>query len=374
MENLKDKNLGFFMNYFSSLQIWDKFGMFRREILLYNSLAKEFNKIYIFTYGDMKELDYAQYFEKNVIIVPKKFKIPDVIYEFLLPFVRRKYIKECDIFKTNQNSGAIAPTIAKIIYRKKLIVRSGYVGSDFAKLNSWPLYAKLYFWFAENFSYYFCDQAFVPTQKGYNYLIKKYKFLKNKLMMMNNFVDVDFFRRKDQDKKYDIIYVARLDGKQKNHRGLLEAAEGLILKILFIGQGTEKINILDEAKKRNIDLQLKEMVPHQEIADYYNSARMCVFPSLFEGNPKALLEAMSCELPVVAFNVPGISNLIRNGETGLISAVDSDIMRDNIQRIIRDRTLAERLGKNARQFIMDNFSFKRLLTKEIEVYKFLLKK
>ena len=362
------------MNYFSSLQIWDKFGMFRREILLYNSLAKEFNKIYIFTYGDMKELDYAQYFEKNVIIVPKKFKTPDVIYEFLLPFVRRKYIKECDIFKTNQNSGAIAPTIAKIIYRKKLIVRSGYVGSDFAKLNSWPLYAKLYFWFAENFSYYFCDQAFVPTQKGYNYLIKKYKFLKNKLMMMNNFVDVDFFRRKDQDKKYDIIYVARLDGKQKNHRGLLEAAEGLILKILFIGQGTEKINILDEAKKRNIDLQLKEMVPHQEIADYYNSARMCVFPSLFEGNPKALLEAMSCELPVVAFNVPGISNLIRNGETGLISAVDSDIMRDNIQRIIRDRTLAERLGKNARQFIMDNFSFKRLLTKEIEVYKFLLKK
>jgi hypothetical protein len=205
MEELKTKNLGFFMNYFSSLQNWDKFGMFSREILLYNNLAKKFNQIYIFTYGDKKELAYAKYLENNIIIIPKKYNIPDVIYEFILPFIQRKIIKKCDILKTNQNSGTIAPTIAKVIYGKKMIARSGYIGSEKARLANFPYYAKLYFWFAENVSYFFCDKAFFSTQSGFDILVKKYPFVKDKLIIMHNFVDTNLFQKINMEKIWKLI-------------------------------------------------------------------------------------------------------------------------------------------------------------------------
>lgn len=357
------------MNYFSGLTVWDKFGMLQREILLYNALAKEFKNIYIFSYGGKKELEYAKYLEKNITVIPKTWKIPDVVYEFLLPFIHRKILKNCDIYKTNQNSGAIAPTIAKIIYGKKLVVRSGYIGSEFAKLNKLPLYAKLYFWFAENFSYFFCNRAFIPTQSGYDILIKKYPVLKDKLIIMNNFIDIGLFKKNELGKKYDIIYVARFDGKQKNHIGLLEAAEGLGLKLLFVGQGKKKDFIMEKAQEKNISLEIIEKIPNDQLPGYYNASRMCVFPSFFEGNPKALLEAMGCELPIVACDVTGVNNLIKNGDSGLLSAPDSGKIRENIEKIQKDEILAKNLGGAAREFVVENFSFKKLLEKEINIYK-----
>lgn len=357
------------MNYFSGLEVWDKFGMLQREILLYNALAREFKNIYIFSYGGKKELEYKKYLEKNIIIIPKTWKVPDVIYEFLLPFIHRGILRNCDIYKTNQNSGAIAPTIAKIFFGKKLVVRSGYIGSEFARLNKLPFYAKLYFWFAEKFSYFFCDLSFIPTQSGYDILIEKYPVLKGKLILMNNFIDTELFKNKDLEKKYDIIYVARFDGRQKNHLGLLEAAEGLGLKLLFIGQGEKKNLIMEKAREKNISLEIIEKIPNDQLPDYYNASKMCAFPSFFEGNPKALLEAMSCELPIVACDVVGVNNLIKNGESGLLSPPDSREIRKNIEKILKDEILAERLGRSAREFILENFSFEKLLEKEIDIYK-----
>lgn len=368
MEDLKNKTLGFFMNYFSSLETWEKFGMFEREILLYNELAKKFKKIYIFSYGRKKELEYKKYLENNIEIVPKKYNLPDIVYEFLIPFIHRKLLKECDLYKTNQNSGAIAPAIAKILYRKKFIVRSGYIGSEFARLNKFPLYAKAYFWLAENVSYRFCDKAFIPAQMNFDTLLEKYPFLKNKLELMNNFVDTDRFKKMDAEKKYDIIYIGRFE-KQKNHKLLLEAAKGLNFKILLIGQGSLKEDMIRLAKKNNVQAEFIDKVSNTEIPALYNSSKICAFPSSFEGNPKLLLEAMSCELPVAACNVVGVNNIITNDVSGLLSEPEPQKVKENILRLINDSALQERLGKSAREYILQNFSFKKLFEKEIEVYK-----
>ncbi len=368
MEDLKNKNLGFFMNYFSSLKIWDKFGMLQREIALYNRLAKEFGKIYIFTYGNKNELNYEKYLENNIVIVPKKIKIPDVIYEFLLPFIHWKSIKQCDILKTNQNSGTIAPAIAKFLYRKKFIERSGYIGSEAARLSKFPFYAKAYFWLAENFSYRLCDQAFIPTKENREILLKKYPYLKNKLIIMNNFIDTDLFKKEEKEKKYDIIYVARFD-KDKNHKTLLEAAKKLNLKILFIGKGEEKENTKKLASSNNINLTIIERIPNDKLPEYYNSSKICVFPSLHEGNPKALLEAMSCELPIVACDVVGVNNLIVHKKNGLLSAPDSLKIRENILQLLGDGLLMQNMGKAARDNIVENYSLDKVFAQEINIYK-----
>jgi glycosyltransferase involved in cell wall biosynthesis len=77
---------------------------------------------------------------------------------------------------------------------------------------------------------------------------------------------------------------------------------------------------------------------------------------------------MSCELPIAAFAVPGIVNLIETEESGLLSEQDSLLLRKNIQRLLGDPELSSRLGSNARHNILENFSFEKLFQKEINNY------
>ena len=227
--------------------------------------------------------------------------------------------------------------------------------------------ARTYFWVIENISYRLADQAFIPETDAEK-LLQKYPFLKDKLDIMNNAIDTELFKKMEVEKKYDIVYQARLDGVQKNHKCLLEAINGLSLKLLLIGKGQEKESVLQESAKKKIDLTLLERVPNEKLPALYNSAKICAFPSLFEGNPKALLECMSCELPIAAFAVPGIVNLIETEESGLLSEQDSLLLRKNIQRLLGDPELSSRLGSNARHNILENFSFEKLFQKEINNY------
>lgn len=356
------------MNERSSLEIWDKFGMLKREIKLYNLLAKEFKKIIIFSYGGRKDLSYSGFFEKNVEIVQKNVPIPDVVYELLIPLVHFKKIKQCHILKTNQNAGAIAPSLVKLFFpKKKFIVRSGYIGSELAKRLKFPWYAKIYFEIAQLFSYLICDQAFIPTQFNADILLKKYPFLKNKLIIMNNFVDTELFKKNPKEIKYDIIYQARLD-KDKNHIAILQATKGLGLRILFIGQGKERESLLEFSKKNNLQVEFIDKIPHNQLPDYYNQSKICVFPSLHEGNPKALLEAMGCSMSVVACDVVGVNNIIENGKNGLISKPESQLIKTNVIKLLNDDDLRKRLGDEARKFVLENYSLDILLKKEAGIY------
>lgn len=369
MENLEDKEFAFFMNYFSSLQIWDKFGLLQREITLYNSLAKQFKTLYIFSYGDEKELEYKKYFSENIIIIPKSLHMPDICYEFLIPFLYKNILRNCDFYKTNQNSGAIAPTIAKLLYGKKSIIRSGYIGSELARLSKLPLYARGYFWFAQKFSYSFCDRAFIPTQSNYDILIKKYPNLKGRLFMINNFINTDLFIKQDNIPKiYDIIYVARFD-KDKNHLLLLKAIRELDIRVLFIGQGPEQERVREFSRAHNISTTFLPRIPNDELPRYYNAAKLCVFASLHEGNPKALLEAMSCELPVIACDVIGVNNIITNKVNGLLCQPEDTVMRQNILTLLKNVTLRENLGQEARNFVIKHFSFHKTFSQEMDIYK-----
>lgn len=377
MEKLKKYNLAFFFDLGGSLKTWDDFGMLTREIAIYNLLAEKFGKIYFLTYGDKTEFEYKNLLAKNIIVLPKKISLPNtnffnLVYEFLISFCYFGKIKNCRFYKTNQNFGSIAPAISKILHPKsKLIVRSGYIASLNAELYNSPWYIKLYLRAAENLSYRFCDKALIPTKQNYDILVKKYPVLKKKLSEMNNFIDTDLFRTKDIEKKYDIIYVARLD-KDKNHILLLEATNNLDLRILFVGQGPEKENLEKFVKENDLDVEFVSRVPNNDLPEYYNKSRMCVFPSLHEGNPKTLLEAMSCQLPVIGLDVLGVQNIIRHQENGWLSKPDVKELQAAIQALLHDPELCERMGKAARAYIEENFSLKKLILKEIDVYEELI--
>lgn len=367
---MKDKKLALFLELGGSLRLWEEVGFIDREARIYNELAKNFNSVYIFTYGNKEDQKYSKYFAKNIKIFPKKYSMPNFLYEFLLPFCYFKKVKEADIYKTNQNSGSLAPVLAKIIFSgKKLVIRSGFIGSDFAHMTNYPRLAKIYFYIVENLGYRFCDKAFTPTQNYFDLLMKKYSFLQNKLILMGNSIDAERFLPKNLSKDYDIIYVARLNSRQKNHFLLLKSLVGTNLRLLLIGQGEEQEKIKLFVMENNLSVEIIAKVPNNQLAGYYNSAKLCVFPSLHEGNPKALLEAMACGLPVVGLAVSGVENIIIDNVNGIIASNNPKNVSEKVQLLLGNGELYKKISSNARNFVVENYSLDKLLKKEIEIYE-----
>jgi glycosyltransferase involved in cell wall biosynthesis len=111
-------------------------------------------------------------------------------------------------------------------------------------------------------------------------------------------------------------------------------------------------------------------VSPNDLPAYYSLMDVFVHPSLRDGMPNALLEAMACEKPVIATPVGGMLDVIKDGENGIFVPVnDSDALANTIHELLKNVELRYRLGKAARQTIMDGFSPQKELDANLDVYR-----
>ncbi len=202
--------------------------------------------------------------------------------------------------------------------------------------------------------------------------------INNNLVVVNNGVDTNHFipkKRHDMKKLY-ILYTGRLDSR-KGLVDLIECAkyvcqEHYDIKFILTGEGTIKKYL----EQRIVDLGLKNnfyfagFVDRSRLIEYYQNAAVYVLPSYYEGLPTTLLEAMSCGIPSVATDVEGSSELIKNGETGLlVPPRDSKRLAEAILRLLDDEELRKTLGGNAREYVVDNYDWEIITDNIEEIYK-----
>lgn len=97
-------------------------------------------------------------------------------------------------------------------------------------------------------------------------------------------------------------------------------------------------------------IKLIGRVNRKEIIELYRNATIFAFPSYYEGLPGSLLEAMSCELPIVATKVPGNIDLIEHNRNGILVPVkDSNALSESILKLLDNNSMCENLGKEARK-------------------------
>ena len=100
-----------------------------------------------------------------------------------------------------------------------------------------------------------------------------------------------------------------------------------------------------------------------------NRSRIFILPSHYEGQPKTLIEAMSCGMPVIGADSPGIREIIDHGINGLLCGTDSESIRTSIQELLDKPDLCETLGNNARQYVLEHFSLDRVFEIEYQLYQ-----
>jgi glycosyltransferase involved in cell wall biosynthesis len=109
--------------------------------------------------------------------------------------------------------------------------------------------------------------------------------------------------------------------------------------------------------------------PTHNIDDYFRSADIFALPSAREALPMALLEAMACALPCVAFRLAGATDVIvENGVNGTLAGDEAEF-ETALETLVRDRAHAEGLGMRARQTVVQRYGIDRAAGRWMEAYR-----
>jgi glycosyltransferase involved in cell wall biosynthesis len=127
------------------------------------------------------------------------------------------------------------------------------------------------------------------------------------------------------------------------------------IELTILGDGPERDNIRRIIKDNNLSsIKLVGITPRDEyLTKYLANTDISILPSRSgEGNPYVILEAFQFGRPVIATNVGGTPEFIKNGETGLlIEPEDPKVMADAILKLVNDVELQKKLSKNGKKFL-----------------------
>ena len=148
-------------------------------------------------------------------------------------------------------------------------------------------------------------------------------------------------------------------------------------QIIYIGRDSfEKgIDILKKIEK-NIDGKVVYCTnsPWDETMKKLKESTILVVPSRMESIPQVIKEAFYLKIPTLATNVGGISELIKNKETGiLIKSENSQCLLDEINKLLKNSILQEKLSENSYKFLMENYTWESLYQKYVNFYQNLIK-
>jgi teichuronic acid biosynthesis glycosyltransferase TuaC len=209
---------------------------------------------------------------------------------------------------------------------------------------------------------------------------------KSKTVVMYNGVDTKCFKtvkkeaskkRLDLSEKRKIVFSVRRLVYKNGIDTLIKSAHIVAQKnpdTLFVvaGKGPNRKLIEDRIKELEIQNNIKLIgyVPDELLPVYYDAADYFILPSASgEGLPLVLLEAMSCELPVIATTVGGIPEIIEHMKNGiLVPPRNPEAMAKALSKLLSEEKLRENIGKEAKRKIENQFSWKENVRQLENIY------
>jgi glycosyltransferase involved in cell wall biosynthesis len=172
-----------------------------------------------------------------------------------------------------------------------------------------------------------------------------------------------------------VLTVARLD-EQKGHHYLLDAAAQVPeAQFVLAGDGPLRASLEAQARSLGVEERVKFLGYRNDIADLLADCDVFVLPSLYEGLPLSILEAMSAGKPVIATHIGGTDEAVIAGETGLlVPPANPTALAAAIRAVLTDRPLAQRLASAGRARVEQEFSAAKMVQQVISVYDELLAK
>ena len=233
----------------------------------------------------------------------------------------------------------------------------------------------------------FSDGVICNSYKCSEILVRKYLFDENKVFTVSNGINSKEYLKKanwgTQKKLAQKVIgtVGRLT-PQKNHKLLLDVAKIILdhygkrdIKFMIVGDGVLRNKLEQYSKNLGIQNSVVFTGERNDVSYLLYNMDIFIMTSLYEGMSNALMEAMLAGLPIVTTNVGGNSELIIEGETGVLCPLnDAKAFADKIIYFIDNETQAKQIGDNAKQRIIKEFGIEKMIKRIENIYTKLLEK
>lgn len=310
------------------------------------------------------------------------------------------YFTENAIYHLNyMNMLPIALTIKKYYPKAKLIATVHYTEWGFALLgnkeklhnilslsdNNNPIYKSI---LEERKYLQLCDKVIAIAKHSYCDLINIYHISPSKLIIIPHGIEDKFINGLDKDKirrKYGfkpneliLIFAGRVD-EIKGINILINALPILVkkypnLKLIIAGDGDYN-NILKKAQPAWANLVLTGWIDKQTLYELFAISDIGIVPSIHEEFGYVALEMMMMELPIIAGNTTGLSEIIINQESGFLVTWEHNNMEDNTQKLVdniasllNDKNFRIKYKERGRKLYIEKYSFNLFKQRMIEFY------
>ena len=145
-------------------------------------------------------------------------------------------------------------------------------------------------------------------------------------------------------------------------------------RLVMVGDGSERGRAEHRARCLGIERHCTFVGKQPRIVDYLSASDVLLLPSEQESFGLAALEAMACEVPVVASRVGGVPEVVDDGVTGYLSAVgDVEKMSEDAARLLSDEGARREMGRRARESALARYSTEQIIPQYLEFYERVLK-
>lgn len=312
------------------------------------------------------------------------FNKGDGLFCFLTTLKLYRYLKKNDfniihssLFYANYHAA-----LASIFVRAPFLVTEEHGEHNLHWKKRYFVYRIIGRWIAKRSKLIICCSDFVKegVQKMYYVSDKNVLVLKN--LVEDKRVEIKRSReavRAELNIPFDALVAGTVSSLYwvKNQKILIDIVSQSDKDKLFLviaGDGPLKNELIEYAQKKGVISKVRFLGWRKDVPDILNALDVFMLPSISEGLPICLLEAMSIGLPCIASRVGGVEEVLKDGETGItVSANNIDDFPQALKRIINNRELGLKLGSAARSYVMDYFQPVHYVNKVIDRYRELIK-
>jgi L-malate glycosyltransferase len=209
-----------------------------------------------------------------------------------------------------------------------------------------------------------------------------------KIRVIYNGVDLERFGAKTRDRSWLapnaaqekwIVLVGNMHSDVKGHPCLIAAASAVAgefpgVRFVLAGDGEQRQNLEQHVARLGLQSNFLFLGRRDDVPRLLACCDIAVLPSKAEGLPNAVLEYLAAGLPTVASLVGGNAEIIQDGKTGLLVPPDDpSALSEALLRLLRDPGFAINLGNRGREYVISEFSFRRMIENTEQLYTELLR-
>jgi len=301
--------------------------------------------------------------------IPMSFKFDVRAVNALAELLRER---EIDIIHTHGYKSDLLGVLAA----RKAGVKSIVTPHGFEKLDDWKLNLFIglgcrtfrYFDYVAPLSLELCDD------------VRRYNVPEEKIVYIRNGVDlkdIDFrlpTQNATRQSAPSIGFIGQLIGR-KNVTDILDvfddiASKHSTVKLVLLGDGDARKGYEDHARQCKHADRIEFLGFVNQPLEYLKTFDLFVMTSTLEGIPRCLMESMAAGVPVAAYDIPGVDQLIEHGKNGLLAPLgDKQKLTDCWSALLNDNDLADEIATAAAHTVNEKFSASRMAEEYLVLYR-----